>query len=54
MTAAAVTDPELLQGPRLSRRGIFHFHLVATPLTADLERRIGHGRIVAQEPAGPR
>jgi hypothetical protein len=42
MTAAAIAHPELLQSPRLAWRRIFHFHLVAAPLAANLEDRVSH------------
>jgi len=42
MSSALVAHPELLRCPRLPRRRIAHFHLLAAPLTSNLQREVSH------------
>jgi hypothetical protein len=48
MPAAARADPELIGRPRHTGAGIAHLHLRSAPLTANLEPRVAHGRILTQ------
>jgi hypothetical protein len=50
MAAATIADPELLQGPRLAWCGVFHFHLVAAALAANLEDRVSHAADCSSTP----
>jgi hypothetical protein len=44
MAAAAGTHPELLRRPRLTRLRVAQIHLLATPLTTELETDVRHAR----------
>lgn len=49
MPPAPGTFPELPWGPRVFRQRILEFHLVAAPLTADLDLDVVHGRILPRK-----